>query len=65
MRPLAASTLTLLLTLSFAFTSGAQTPPPPAKRLPPAGIAIPAYDRTELTTATAALATDHCLRSLR
>ena len=59
MRSLAASTLTLLLT----FTALAQTPPPPAKRLPPAGLAIPAPDRTELTTATAALAAE--ISSLR
>jgi len=36
----------------------AQTPPPPAKRLPPAGIALPATDRNELTATTAALATE-------
>ncbi len=33
----------------------AQTPPPPAKRLPPAGIAIPAPAREELTAGAAAL----------
>ena len=44
------------LTFTFPFTAPAQTPPPPAKRLPPAGIAIPDPDRTELTAATAALA---------
>jgi pimeloyl-ACP methyl ester carboxylesterase len=53
---------TLTFTLTFLFTlpltTHAQIPPPPAKRLPPAGIAIPAPDRTELTTATAALATE-------
>jgi dienelactone hydrolase len=36
----------------------AQTPPPPAKRLPPAGVAIPASARAELTTAAAALRKD-------
>ncbi len=36
----------------------AQTPPPPAKRLPPAGIAIPATARTELTAGAAALRAD-------
>ena len=52
--------LTFLFTLTFTcpFPSRAQTPPPPAKRLPPAGIAIAAHDRTELTAATAALATE-------
>ena len=59
MRPLAALTLLLL----SAFCLSAQTPPPPAKRLPPAGISIPAPDRTELTTAAAALATE--ISSLR
>ena len=59
MRSLAALTLTFLLTL----TTHAQTPPPPAKRLPPAGIAIAAADRTELTAATAALASE--ISSLR
>ncbi len=54
MRSLAAIAAILLTAVSAA----AQTPPPPAKRLPPAGIAIPAADRTELTTATAALATE-------
>ncbi len=44
------------LTFTFPFTAPAQTPPPPAKLLPPAGIAIPDPDRTELTAATAALA---------
>ena len=63
MRPLAALTLTFVLTLPFTFTTRAQTPPPAAKRLPPAGIAIPASDRTELTTATAALAAE--ISSLR
>src|SRR4051812_31250764 len=33
----------------------AQTPPPPAKRLPGAGIAIPAEARAELTRGAAAL----------
>ncbi len=57
-----ARTLTFTFTFTFLFTlpfsSRAQTPPPPAKRLPPAGIAIPAPARTELTAATAALATE-------
>ena len=34
---------------------GGQTPPPPAKRLPPEGISIPAAARTELTAGAAAL----------
>jgi pimeloyl-ACP methyl ester carboxylesterase len=50
--------LTFTLTLTLPFTTRAQTPPPPAKRLPPAGIAIPDTARTELTAATAALATE-------
>jgi dienelactone hydrolase len=36
----------------------AQTPPPPAKRLPPAGIAIPENDRAELTASVAAFRTE-------
>ena len=56
-------TLALTFTLTFTLTSPAQTPPPPAKRLPPAGIAIPDPARTELTAATAALATE--ISSLR
>lgn len=36
-------------------TAGAQTPPPPAKRLPPAGVAIPAAAREELTRGAEAL----------
>jgi dienelactone hydrolase len=36
----------------------AQTPPPPAKRLPPAGVAIPETARAELTAAAAALRKD-------
>ena len=51
-------TFLFTLTLTFPFPSRAQTPPPPAKRLPPAGIAIPDPARTELTAATAALATE-------
>ena len=46
-------TFTFTLTLTLPFTARAQTPPPPAQRLPPAGIAIPAAARTELTAATA------------
>ncbi|MES2695052.1 MAG: prolyl oligopeptidase family serine peptidase [Verrucomicrobiota bacterium] len=57
MRPLAlAFTLGLAFTLPAAIT--AQTPPPPAKRLPPAGVAIPEAARTELTAAAAALRAD-------
>ena len=43
--------------LAFLLAAGlaAQTPPPPAKRLPPAGIAIPADARAELTAGAAAL----------
>ena len=56
------ATLSLTFTLTFLFTlpvtARAQTPPPPAKRLPPAGIAIPAAARTELTTATASFAAE-------
>ena len=36
----------------------AQTPPPPAKRLPPAGVAIPAPARDELTAGAVALRTE-------
>jgi pimeloyl-ACP methyl ester carboxylesterase len=36
----------------------AQTPPPPAKRLPPAGVAIPEPARAELTASVAALRKD-------
>ena len=43
----------LPLLLALAATASAQ--PPPAKRLPPAGVAIPEADRTELTAAVAAL----------
>ncbi len=43
----------LLFTASLALS--AQTPPPPAKRLPPAGVAIPADARTELAAGAAAL----------
>ncbi|MFM9031958.1 MAG: hypothetical protein ACKOTF_15045, partial [Opitutaceae bacterium] len=44
-----------LLSALLATNLGAQTPPPPAKRLPPEGIAIPAAARTELTAGAAAL----------
>ncbi len=47
-------TLALAL-LALTGTALAQTPPPPAKRLPPAGIAIPEKDRIELTAGAAAL----------
>ena len=40
---------------SLSSLAAAQTPPPPAKRLPPAGIAIPAPAREELTAGAAAL----------
>ncbi|MBI5767409.1 MAG: prolyl oligopeptidase family serine peptidase [Verrucomicrobia bacterium] len=50
MRPLAP--LLALLAVAAAF---AQTPPPPAKRLPPAGLALPAKDRADLTAAAAKL----------
>ena len=43
------------LLIGLDATRAAPTPPPPAKRLPPAGIAIPAADRAELTSAAAAL----------
>ena len=46
------------LLLVFAATAFAQTPPPPAKRLPPAGIAIPADARAELTAGAATLHTE-------
>jgi len=49
---LLASALTLGLPLS------AQTPPPPALRLPPAGVTIPATARTDLTAGAAALRQD-------
>ena len=42
--------LCALVSVSFA-----QTPPPPAKRLPPAGVAIPAAARDELTAGAATL----------
>lgn len=45
----------LLAALALSAAAFAQTPPPPAKRLPPAGIAIPEKDRAELTTGAAAL----------
>ncbi len=48
--------LALLLTLCTVIL--AQTPPPPAKRLPPAGVTIPAAARDELTTGAAALRTE-------
>jgi dienelactone hydrolase len=43
------------VTIVFAATAFAQMPPPPAKRLPPAGLAISAADRAELTAGTAKL----------
>ena len=53
-----ALTLTFTLIVPFPSSARAQTPPPPAKRLPPAGVAIPAAARTELTAAAAALAAE-------
>jgi hypothetical protein len=51
-----------VLALAFAaalpLATSAQTPPPPAKRLPPAGVAIPEAARQELTAGIAALATE-------
>ena len=41
--------------LAFTAVAFAQTPPPPAKRLPPAGLAIAEKDRAELTAGAAAL----------
>ena len=52
------SVLPLAFLLFCAAFLSAQTPPPPAKRLPPAGIAVPGPDRTELTAATAALSNE-------
>ena len=48
-------TLCLAATLLLGAAGRAQTPPPPAKRLPPAGIALSAADRAELTAGAAAL----------
>ncbi len=45
----------LLAALLLAPLAPAQSPPPAAKRLPPAGIAITEKDRAELTTGAAAL----------
>jgi dienelactone hydrolase len=45
----------LALGLSLVGWLAAQTPPPPATRLPPAGIALPAAARTELTAGAAKL----------
>ncbi len=47
--------LTLLFLALASAVLAASTPPPPAKRLPPAGIAIPAEARAELTAGAAAL----------
>jgi hypothetical protein len=47
--------LAVLAIISFVVALTAQTPPPPAKRLPPAGVAIPAEARAELTAGAAAL----------
>jgi dienelactone hydrolase len=48
----------LFATLTLGLAVSAQTPPPPASRLPPAGVAIPAAARTELTAGAAALRQD-------
>lgn len=45
----------VLIAALLAATAAAQTPPPPAKRLPPAGIAIPAEARAELSAGAASL----------
>ncbi|MEO7701393.1 MAG: prolyl oligopeptidase family serine peptidase [Opitutus sp.] len=50
-----AAAVLVLLTSSFLH---AQTPPPPATRLPPAGINVPADARAELTASAAALRTE-------
>ena len=47
--------LGVLALICFAVALPAQTPPPPAKRLPPAGIQISNTSRAELTAAAAAL----------
>jgi hypothetical protein len=47
--------LAIMVAPSSGVTLHAQTPPPPATRLPPAGIAIPEKDRAELTAGAAAL----------
>ncbi|MBL9187205.1 MAG: prolyl oligopeptidase family serine peptidase [Opitutaceae bacterium] len=47
-----------VLLLSLCIFASAQTPPPPAKRLPPAGVAIPAAAREELTAGAATLRTE-------
>lgn len=54
MRPIA---LALALLVAVPVLT-AQTPPPPAKRLPPAGVAIPEAARKELTAATETLRKD-------
>ena len=50
------ASLALLALVPLAPALPAQTPPPPAKRLPPAGIAIAPAVRTELTAGADALA---------
>jgi pimeloyl-ACP methyl ester carboxylesterase len=58
------ATLLRRLQIAFAVFAGfapavhAQTPPPPAKRLPPAGVVIPGAARTELAAGAAALRHD-------
>src|SRR5688572_12340417 len=42
----------------FVAALPAQTPPPPAKRLPPAGVSIPSEARAELTAGAAAFRHD-------
>lgn len=50
--------LILASTLILGLPLSAQTPPPPALRLPPAGVAIPASARTALTAGSTALRQD-------
>ena len=53
--------IAIVMTSVLSFTALAQ--PPPAKRLPPAGVAIPEKDRTELTAGATALGAE--IESLR
>ena len=57
-------TFLFTLTLTLPFTAHAQTPPPPAQRLPPAGIAIPAAARTELTKTEVSLVVDAAIETI-
>src|SRR5687768_4800446 len=54
-RPLRLARVGAAAVALFGATLAAQTPPPPAKRLPPAGIAIEDAARRELTAGAAAL----------